>query len=72
MGDYFLVTGGADWSVPERSLNTVVKYSRSGFVEFLPAFNQSRHNHACSSFVSDSGKTVGFLVLYMKILEVII
>ena len=59
MGDYYLVTGGADWSLPERSLNTVVKYSQFGFVEFLPAFKHSRHNHGCSSFDSDSGKTVG-------------
>jgi hypothetical protein len=29
MGDYFVVTGGANWNVPERSLNSVVSSGES-------------------------------------------
>ena len=68
MGDFFLVTGGKNYIFDERSVNTVIKYSRTGSVEYLPAFNHRRHNHACSSYVSDGGETAGFIVLKMNIL----
>ena len=55
-----MVTGGYDDSAPEDALDTVAKYSQSGLVEYLPSLNQRRYNHACSSFISDGGETVGF------------
>ena len=60
MGDHYIVTGGFDIDAPERALNTVAKYSQSGLVDYLPSLNQRRYDHACSSFISDSGETVGF------------
>ena len=44
------------------ALSTVANYSQSGLVEYLPSLNQRRAGHACSSFVSDSGETVGFVL----------
>ena len=57
-----MVTGGEDESAPEDALATVAKYSQSGLVEYLPDLNQRRYVHACSSFISDSGETVGFML----------
>ena len=59
MGDHYIVTGGWDRYAPERALNTVAKYSQSGLVDYLPSLNVGRYWHACSSFISDSGETVG-------------
>ena len=61
MGDHYVVTGGGDDDAPERALNTVAKYSQSGLVDYLPSLNTRRSGHACSSFISDSGETVGFI-----------
>ena len=61
MGDHYIVTGGGDIDAPERALNTVAKYSQSGLVDYLPSLNQRRRDHACSSFISDGGETVGFM-----------
>jgi len=60
VGDHYVVTGGLDldFSTPEEALSTVAKYNQSGLVEYLPSLNQGRYNHACSSFISDSGETV--------------
>jgi len=58
LGDHYVVTGGYDWDIPEGALNTVAKYSQSGLVDYLPSLNQRRNDHACSSFISDSGDTV--------------
>ena len=63
MGDHFIVTGGYDRAAPEYSLATVAKYSQYGLVEYLPSLNQRRYSHACSSFISDSGETVGFIIV---------
>ena len=60
VGDEFIVTGGNDGS--GNALVTVAKYSQSGFLQYLPSLNQKRDNHACSSFISDSGDTVGFIL----------
>ena len=62
VGDHYVVTGGEDWDAPERALSTVANYSQSGLVEFLPSLNQRRSQHACSSFISDSGEMVGFIL----------
>ena len=62
VGDHYVVTGGRDSSEPDRALATVAKYSQSGLVEYLPSLNQRRFSHACSSFISDSGETVGFYI----------
>ena len=65
MGDiYYIVTGGYDESVKD-ALDTVAKYSPDGFLQYLSSLNQRRDNHACSSFISESGETVGF-ILYIK------
>ena len=61
MGDHYVVTGGNDDRAPQWALSTVAKYSQSGLVEYLPSLNQGRFIHACSSFVSESGETVGFI-----------
>ena len=66
MGDHYIVTGGYDEEAPENALNTVAKYSQSGLVDYLPSLNTRRYRHACSSFISDSGETVGF-IKYSKI-----
>ena len=66
MGDHYVVTGGWDGSAPQKALTTVAKYSQSGFMEYLPTMNQGRESHACSSFISDSGKTVGFIPNIIK------
>jgi len=58
LGDHYVVTGGYDYTAPEGALNTVAKYSQSGLVDYLPSLNTRRYNHACSSFISDSGDTV--------------
>ena len=63
VGDHYVVTGGADTSAPDWALSTVTKYSQSGLVEYLPSLNMRRWNHACSSFISDSGETVGFIFI---------
>ena len=59
-----MVTGGWDgvWPDPGDALTTVAKYSQSGLVEYLPSLNQRRAWHACSSFISDGGETVGFML----------
>ena len=62
LGDHLVVTGGRDDSAPEDALDTVAKYSQSGLVEYLPSLNQRRYRHACSSFISDGGETVGFML----------
>ena len=62
MGDHFIVTGGWDGDAAKYALTTVAKYSQSGLVDYLPSFNQQRYYHACSSFISDSGETVGVLI----------
>ena len=62
LGDHYVVTGGFDRDAPEKALNTVAKYSQSGLVDYLPSLNQRRFYHACSSFISDSGETVGFIL----------
>ena len=63
MGDHFFVTGGQDSSAEtfaEIPLNTVVKYSQTGEVEPQAPMVQKRYGHACSSYLSDEGETVGF------------
>ena len=62
VGDHYVVTGGYDESAPDSYLSTVANYSQSGLVEYLPSLNQRRLDHACSSFISDSGETVGFIL----------
>ena len=56
VGDHFIVTGGRGGT--SGGLNTVAKYSRSGFIGNLANLNQGRYNHACSSYVTDRGETV--------------
>ena len=60
------MTGGIYWDSDDnkddkKALNSVTKYHKSGLVESLPFLNQRRYMHACSSFISDSGETVGFM-----------
>ena len=62
VGDHFIVTGGKNWNAPEFALATVAKYSQSGLVEYLPFLNKRRYWHACSSFISDGGETVGIIL----------
>ena len=62
VGDHYVVTGGLDNDVPDWALSTVANYSQSGLVEYLPSLNTRRCYHACSSFISDSGETVGFIL----------
>ena len=63
MDSRFIVTGGADRRKdgPMRALNTVAKYNKFGLEEYLPALNQNRSSHACASFITDSGQTVGVI-----------
>jgi len=61
VGDHYIVTGGYDSDAPETALDTVAKYSQSGLVDYLPSLNTRRYQHACSSFISDSGETVLFV-----------
>ena len=56
------MTGGYAIDAADYVLTTVAKYSQSGLVEYLPSLNHGRHGHACSSFISDSGETVGFIL----------
>ena len=60
VGDHFIVTGGLDVSAQHDAMATVAKYSQSGLVDYLPYLSQRRYGHACSSFISDGGKMVGF------------
>ena len=62
MGDHFVVTGGGDGSAQDKARATVAKYSQSGLVEYLPSLDHRRRSHACSSFISDGGETVGFML----------
>ena len=62
VGDHYVVTGGLDYSAPEDALSTVANYSQSGLVDYLPSLNTRRYDHACSSFISDSGERVGFIL----------
>ena len=59
--DYYVVTGGLDSSAPEGALNFVVFYSLTRGSEG-PSLNTRRFAHACSSFISEIEKTVGFIV----------
>ena len=61
VGNHYIVTGGYAIDAADYVLTTVAKYSQSGLVEYLPSLNHGRHGHACSSFISDSGETVGFM-----------
>ena len=61
VGEHYVVTGGWDGNAPEEVLDKVAKYSQSGLVGYLPDLNQRRSDHACSSFISDGGVTVGFM-----------
>ena len=56
------MTGGWDESAPEQALATVANYSQSGTVDYLAEMNTRRYNHACSSFISDGGETVEFML----------
>ena len=58
--EQYIVSGGAD--IANGALNTVAKYDRSGLVESMPSLKQRRSGHACSSFFSDSGESVGFML----------
>ena len=61
--DFYIVTGGIGRiGRSKKALSKVAKYSQSGLVEYLPDLNQRRAYHACSSFISDSGETVGFML----------
>ena len=73
VGGHFVVTGGQDESAPEGALATVAKYSQFGLVDYLPSLNQRRANHACSSFISDGGDTVGimFVIKYQHFIIMI-
>ena len=64
VADYFIVTGGYETNSSEyvNIFSTVAKFSQSGLVEYLPSLNQGRYNHACSSYISDSGERVGFML----------
>ena len=64
VGDYFIVTGGYETnsSEYENIFSNVAKFSQSGLMEYLPSLNQGRYNHACSSYISDSGERVGFML----------
>ena len=76
VGDHYVVTGGVNHGTTlgrarqrrtppvavDDALHVVAKYSQTGFVEYLPALNQGRYDHACSSYISDSGETVGFIL----------
>ena len=62
VGDHYVVTGGLGNSEPLYALSDVANYSQSGQVEYLSALNTRRFGHACSSFISDSGETVGFIL----------
>ena len=62
MDDQFIITGGWDDTAPDDALNTVARYSKSGFTGYLADLNQRRAYHACSSFISERGETVGFVL----------
>lgn len=62
VGDRYIVTGGVDTGATPggewKALDTVANYSQSGQVEYLPSLNQKRFEHACSSYISNSGENV--------------
>ena len=55
LGDYFVVTGGEIAAV---EVDTVTRYSETGFDKDLAPLKQGRRLHACSKFVDQNGRTV--------------
>ena len=65
--DYYVVTGGLDSSAPEGALNSLTVLSTEYAYSLTrgsegPSLNTRRFAHACSSFISEIEKTVGFIV----------
>ena len=62
IGDDFIVTGGVDQT---GAVDTVGLYSQSGFVRWLTPMNQARRSHGCTTFVTESGDTVTFRIIFI-------
>ena len=64
MDDTFIVTGGGDYSAPDRALNSVVpynsvvRYNSQGVSEDLPSLTVRRYYHACASYLNTNGQRV--------------
>jgi len=56
--DTFIVTGGHDYSAPDRALNSVVRYNSQGVSEVLSSLTVRRAGHACTSYLNDNGQRV--------------
>ena len=54
----FIITGGYDWSAPDKALNSVVRYNSQGESEVLPSLTVRRYGHACASYLNGDGKRV--------------
>ena len=52
-----LITGGYNGS-ESKSLTRVSRYNTTGWVEDIAELNIARANHACSSYISQSGERV--------------
>ena len=59
VGNNFVVSGGKEDSAPNSALDTVVQYSPAGALQYLPALNHRRYNHACAKYTNDNGDNVG-------------
>ena len=60
----FVVTGGYDYSSPDKALKTVRSYTWTGETETLPQLTVARFNHACGSYLTDQGDMVRFISIY--------
>merc|ERR1712154_128211 len=56
--DTFIVTGGYDYSAPNKALNSVVRYNSQGVSEVLPSLTVRRWDHACGSYLDENGQRV--------------
>ena len=56
-----MVTGGYDYSSPDKALKTVRSYTRTGETETLPQLNVGRYSHACGSYLTEQGDMVRFI-----------
>jgi len=56
--DTFIITGGFDFSAPDRALNSVVSYNSQGESEVLPSLTVRRYNHACASYLNGDRKRI--------------
>ena len=58
--DTFIITGGWDWSAPDRALNSVVRYNSQGESEVLPSLTVARWGHACAGYLNGDGERVSW------------